>query len=162
MRKVYGMFLVFAVCIFSTTAQARNVWRECGIGGMLFTNTGWAAITSNIIWDLGTSATSSDISSDGLCEGPKVSAANFVHGTYATIEEQTVMGQGDHLVAMLDILGCERSAHDKIIQSVRTDFSKDIARPGYESLEAIEKTKNYHTNLMNKIEGNFTSQCHLI
>ncbi len=38
-----------------------NLWVDCGIGAMIFDNTAWAAATSNIIWDLGITATTSNI-----------------------------------------------------------------------------------------------------
>ncbi|MCO4754053.1 MAG: DUF3015 family protein [Bacteriovoracaceae bacterium] len=162
MKSNFKMLIIASFCMISLTAEARNVWRECGIGGMIFTKTGWAAITSNIIWDAGTSATSSNISSEDLCEGPTASVANFVHGSYAVIEEQTVIGGGDHLVAMLDILGCEKSSHDTIIKTVRGNFTNTISQPGYESQSKLDKAKNYHTNLMNSVNKNFSTQCHVI
>src|SRR5688572_5993856 len=36
-----------------------NPFSDCGIGAALFPKTGWAAVTSNVIWDIGTTALTS-------------------------------------------------------------------------------------------------------
>lgn len=162
MKKLFSLLLLSGVILFSTQAQARNVWRECGIGGMIFKDTGWAAITSNIIWDLGLSATSSNVSSDDLCEGPTANVAKFVHETIAVVEEETVIGEGSHLVTMLDMIGCEEGARSEIIKSVRADYVNELSSETYENQTKLDKAKNYHTILMNNVERNYSSQCHLI
>ncbi|MBI3771765.1 MAG: hypothetical protein HY272_03590 [Gammaproteobacteria bacterium] len=43
-------------------SQMKNPWLDCGIGAMIFTETKWAAVTSNVIWDLGTTAVTSGAS----------------------------------------------------------------------------------------------------
>lgn len=162
MKKLFSLLMLSGIVLFSTQAQARNVWRECGIGGMLFKETGWAAITSNIIWDLGLSATSSNVSSDDLCEGPTANVAKFVHETIAVVEEETIVGEGTHLVTMLDMIGCEESARAQIINDVRAQYVQELGAQNYSEQTKLDKAKNYHTILMNNVERSYSSQCHLI
>ena len=54
-----------------------NPWKHCGIGAIIFDDNGTAAAISNIIWDLGTTAVSSKVSSADSCEGKLVTAAVF-------------------------------------------------------------------------------------
>jgi hypothetical protein len=36
------------------TGSGPNPYSDCGIGAALFKDTEWAAVTSNVTWDLGT------------------------------------------------------------------------------------------------------------
>lgn len=137
-------------------ASARNIWRECGIGGMLFKKTGWAAITSNIIWDLGTTATSSNVSSDDMCEGPTASTASFVHETYANLEEEVAVGEGKHLTAMLDMLGC--SDQSVIIDGLRSDLSAEMGQSNYASRTRLQKAESFYNSAISRAKaGNCSS-----
>lgn len=131
---------------------AKNVWRQCGIGAMIFPNTGWAAVTSNIIWDFGITATTSSSSSESQCAGRASTAAKFIHQNYAVLEEETASGQGAHLVTVLNILDCRKTSHDKIINEVRSNFA--------EQMEAGAPTgEAYYNNLINVIEDRYPTQC---
>lgn len=137
-------------------AQAQeklNPWKQCGIGAMIFNDNGAAAAISNIIWDLGTTAVSSNISSQGSCEGAKVAAAQFINDSIVNIEEETVVGNGQHLTAMLNMMGCEASAHPSIINAVRADL--DISAAG-------NKAEAYYLQLEDKTSGQFAAQCQVI
>lgn len=131
---------------------AKNAWRQCGIGAMIFPRTGWAAVTSNIIWDAGTTATTSSSSSESQCSGRASTAAKFIHQNYAVLEEETATGKGAHLVTVLNILNCNKGTHGEIINSVRSNFAQDL-EAGTPSDEA------YFNNLMNVIESGHSTKC---
>jgi hypothetical protein len=155
--KLLLVVLVVMTSISSAFAK-KNPWRECGIGGMLFKETGWAAVLSNVIWDLGTTASSSTSSSEHLCEGKSASVAKFIHESYAVIEEETVKGQGTHLVTMLDTLGCDSNSHPAIINAVRADLSNTLSHDSYVGLTHTQKAQSYYSNVMNNVQG----KCQLI
>jgi hypothetical protein len=136
-----------------------NPWTECGIGAMIFSDTPWAAAISNVIWDLGTTATSTTSSSPGVCEGDTVKVAAFINETYNNVAEETAKGSGDHIVAALNILGCDSSAHDDITASLRTDFTSMVQDPAYSSKTNSQKAETYYFNLMDKVGGEFSQQC---
>lgn len=145
--------IVLALLLTTQTASAaKNLWRQCGIGGMIFRETGWAAITSNIIWDLGTTATTSEISSDGTCEGKAGNTAQFVNTTYANLEEETAVGSGTHLDTMLNILGCDDSAKPAIIDSLRNNLQSEISAADYSKKSKSEKAESYYNGLMLNVE----------
>ena len=58
-----------------------NPFTDCGIGAALFPDTHWAAVTSNVIWDVGTTALTSATASPETCSGAKVEAAMFINET---------------------------------------------------------------------------------
>ncbi len=152
MNNFRGLVLLAFVALLTTPAfAAKNAWRQCGIGAMLFPSTGWAAVTSNIIWDAGTTATSSSSSSESQCAGRASTAAKYIHQNYALLEEETASGQGSHLVTVLNILDCKKASHGKIIENIRTQFAKDIDA-GTQAGEA------YFNNVMNVVES-YPTQC---
>lgn len=162
MKNIVIVLAVAVATLSASSSFARNVWRECGIGGMLFKQTGWAAITSNIIWDWGTTATSSNVSSDDLCEGPKASTAQFINDNYANLEEETATGTGEHTAAMLNNLGCEQEKHNDIISSVRADLQKTVANPEYAEKKQTEKAEQYYTSVISTIENKYAQSCNNI
>lgn len=151
MSRVF--LLIALVTLFSAPAfAAKNAWRQCGIGALLFPKTGWAAATSNIVWDLGITASTSSSSSESQCSGRASTAAKFIHQNYAVLEEETAVGQGAHLVTVLNILDCNNKSHDKIINNMRSNFAQEV-NAGSQTDEA------YFNNLMNVIESGYSTQC---
>lgn len=156
MRKLILCTLLASLALTANEASARNVWRECGIGGMIFQKTGWAAITSNIIWDLGTTATTSNISSDDLCEGKKASTAHFINETYANIEEEMAVGEGAHLTAMLNMLGCDNDKHAGIISDLRTDLSSQMSQASYSQQTKSQNAEHFFNTTLTRAHS---AQC---
>jgi len=142
-----------------STANEGNPWTDCGIGAMIFAETPAAAAISNVIWDLGTTAVTSAGTSNNTCEGKKVAAARFVTETYANIEEETVKGKGNHLNAMLNIMGCDAASHSAIIKSVRSDFTHSIQGTSYTDKTSVEKAQQYYGIIQNQISNNYSAQC---
>ena len=152
-------FTLFLFSLISSSAFAKNIWRDCGIGALIFTETGWAAVTSNITWDLGITATSSATSSEGQCAGKSASVGKFLYQNYAMVEEETVMGEGQYLSSVLDILECKRESRPQIIKSIRSKLNKDLNSSDFESRNKIQKTELYYNNLFNVINSNFSESC---
>lgn len=146
----------------SQSEEKLNPWTDCGIGAMLFDETKWAAVTSNIIWDYGLTATTSAVSSKHTCEGKKVVAAFFINQTYANIEEETANGSGKHITAMLNILGCNSASQADIIASIRSDFSKSAMTASYAEKSKSAKAQDYYFILDDKVSGQYVQQCRAI
>jgi hypothetical protein len=139
-----------------------NPWRDCGIGAMLFPTTPFGAVSSNIIWDFGiTALTSAGVSKD-LCEGKTVAAARFVTESYANLEEETAKGEGKHLHAMLNILGCEQGSHGAIISSVRSDFGAALRQDTYATSNQNEKAERYFGMVESAIKAGHSQQCNAV
>lgn len=139
-----------------------NPWTDCGIGAMIFDETKWAAVISNVIWDFGITATTSAASSKGTCEGKKVAAAFFINETYANVEEETAKGNGAHLTAMLNILGCDAAAQPAIVASLRSDFSKSVMQASYTEKSVSTKAQDYYFMLDQQLSSNYAQQCKAI
>ena len=146
----------------SANKKVLNPWTDCGIGGMIFTNTGWAAAISNIIWDLGTTAVTSNISSQNTCGSNNAKVAMFIGTTYANIEEETVKGGGQHVNTMLNILRCDPASHDNIIGAVRTQFSQSLLHDDYAQKTSLVKAEEYYNIVQAKVAGEFAQQCQIL
>ncbi len=138
--------------LMPATAQAEgnkqiNPWQDCGIGAMVFPNNGAAAAISNIIWDLGTTAVSTNISSQENCASDKAQTAMFIKATMPSLEQEVAIGEGEYVTAMLELRGCEVASHGEIIKAIRQDFTtqeSDSAETLYNVLE--ERVNTSFTN----------------
>lgn len=153
MSVLIKFLLVVSVSLVTIPAfAAKNAWTQCGIGAAIFPKTGWAALTSNVVWDLGITGSSSSSSSESQCAGRASTAAKFIHQNYAVLEEETAAGRGDHLVTVLNILDCNKKSHGNIIKNIRSNFANDIN-------EGTQTDEAYFNNLMNVIESSYSKQC---
>ena len=158
-KKTLAIISFLLIILPSIASADKLVWRDCGIGGMIFSDISWAAIISNIIWDLGTTATSSNVSSPDTCMGKSAKAAALIHGTYANMIDETVVGEGKHLVSLLNVMECSESAHPEIIKSMREGMPSILEQRDYMEQPALIKSENYY-NLMNQtIQNGFSNQC---
>jgi hypothetical protein len=122
-----------------------NPYTECGVGAALFPNTHWAAVTSNIIFDLGMTAITSATSSPQTCSGKKVEAAMFIHATYDELVEETAEGGGEHLVSVLDMFGCSAAGDVGAIREVRGEMGTAVSEPGYMTQTRLQKASRYYS-----------------
>ena len=146
MKKTLKLIAVTSLTIGSlamvNVAQAGDrafgdIYTECGIGSMVFANHPTMAAISNVTWDLGTTAVSSNISSPDTCNGSTASSAAFINDSYTILEQDIAKGEGEHLSALLSIMGCDDSA----ISVVREDFSEAVSTEGYSETTDLEKSE---------------------
>lgn len=121
-----------------------NPYADCGIGAALFSETKWAAVTSNVIWDLGITAVTSATMSPQTCSGKKVVAALFIRDTYDKLAEETASGQGEHLTTALNLFGCRAQQHAAAAQQVRGAMGQTVSAPGYSDRPAIDKAAGFY------------------
>jgi len=121
-----------------------NPFVDCGIGAALFPNTHWAAVTSNVIWDVGTTAVTSATMSPNTCTTREVKAALFVRDNYVALAEDAGRGAGEHLGAALTLLECGATAQAGAITQVRGTMGATVAQPGYAGKPALEKTADLY------------------
>ena len=129
----------------STSAgSGPNPFSDCGIGAALFSDVSWAAVSSNVIWDLGTTALTSATASPETCSGKKLAAAIFINDTYETLVEETGKGQGDHLVTLMNILECSESNQKIVISDMRASMGELVGSSSYDSKTPLEKASSYY------------------
>jgi hypothetical protein len=136
-----------------------NPWIDCGIGAMIFAETTWAAVSSNVIWDLGTTAVTSDQMSQHTCNSKKAQAALYIGVTYANLSEETVKGDGKHLHAMLDIMSCDAAAQGSIISDIRTDFGRHLREQADVAKSQNARAEEFYNIVQSTIAARYAQQC---
>lgn len=129
------------------TGSGPNPFTDCGIGAALFQDLHWAAVSSNVIWDLGTTAVTSATASPETCSARKVQTAQFILDTYENLAEDTARGQGEHLTAVMNTFGCTDADQSVISHQLRQEMANTVADPAYVNLSSQEKALRYYQAL---------------
>ena len=108
-----------------------------GIANDAAATTPVAAAVSNIIWDLGTTAVSSNISSADSCEGGKAKVAAFIGKSYDNLELEIASGEGKYIDTLLTMT-------TKNISDIRAEFAKVVASNEYSELNKVEKVEKLY------------------
>ena len=136
-----------------------NPFVDCGIGAALFPRTHWAAVTSNVIWDIGTTAVTSATASPQTCSGKSTEVAKFVLDAYENVVEETARGAGTHVATMLEIYGCDAGSREAIVAAVRPELGAAVGAPGYAGMSRVQKAEQYYLIVTGEIEKNFAASC---
>ena len=164
-KKVLIVSLFILVPFSSANAQEKepgsgpSPYRDCGIGAALFPNTHWAAVTSNVIWDLGTTAVTSATMSPETCSGAEVEAARFINDTYDSVVEETAKGEGEHLIALLEIYGCDSSVHSDIVDAIRPEVGAAVIDESYSSMTHLQKAEQYFQLVDTQVRTAYAQNC---
>ncbi len=134
-------------------------YRDCGIGAALFPNTSWAAVSSNVIWDIGTTAVISATMSPETCSGAEAAAARFINDTYDSVVEETAKGQGEHLTALLEIYGCDSSAHSDIVYAIRAEVGAAVIDESYALMTHLQKAEQYFRVVNTQVRTAYAQNC---
>jgi len=140
-KKMKTLLAVAAMgMMMAPQAQAKDkmniekIFKDCGIGAAIFKHNGAAAAISNIIWDLGTTATSSYLSSPENCEGKNVQVAMLIGKSYDKLETEITEGKGEYVSTLAKLSG-------KSVSEIRTKFSSVVASSEYTKMTKAEKAQ---------------------
>ncbi|MBL4602756.1 MAG: DUF3015 family protein [Emcibacteraceae bacterium] len=164
MLKKYIIILSLGIIGITSTAQSQelNAWKHCGIGAMVWGEKETGAIISNVIWDLGTTALTSQVSSPETCEGAPAQTAMFINESYDKLAEETASGKGEHLTAMMDILQCDVSARNKFVTAIRADFSTALAKNDTPITDRTARAEQYFNIVDAHFKTGFKQYCNAI
>ncbi len=146
--------------VFAESSEAGtgpNPFRDCGIGAALFPETHWAAVTSNIIWDVGITAVTSATSSPETCSGANVETAQFIIDNYDNLVEETAQGHGEYLTTVLEIKGCEVAMQADTVAAIRTEMAWKVASSDYVIKNQVEKASEYYSALNKALSSSCSS-----
>ncbi|MEM9169924.1 MAG: DUF3015 family protein [Pseudomonadota bacterium] len=150
-----------ALCFSQAVAQEDDInpWQDCGIGAMVFPERPVGAAISNIIWDLGSTAVTSKLSSPDTCEGERVKAALFIQRTYAELAVETAKGRGDHLTALAGLYGCDAAVQSALIADVRGAMASTAAAPDFAELDRSAKAERYFLDFDAAVSTSYSGRC---
>lgn len=146
---------------FAQPVMARDfadIFTECGLGALIAPKNEAVAAVTNVTWDLGTTAVSSNISSPQTCAGGQPKTAAFIYDSYESLETDFASGYGTHLDALMTLVGYESQARQDLTTAVRTDFATLVADPGYTEQSRFEQAQALYDVLYKHIENGSLEQ----
>lgn len=161
-----GMCLVALLGAQSAFAQDDGrtfgqIYTDCGLGAMIASNTPAVAAVTNVTWDLGTTAISSNATSPETCQGGKAETAALIYDVYPQLEQDLARGDGQHLDALLALTGCDASVHDQLATRLRADLATTVSASGYEAQSRHERAATMHQQLYEHVDGEFVQACNV-
>ena len=142
-KKLLPFIAAMGMGLMASTSQARDfpdIYTECGLGAMIAPNNSAVAAVTNVTWDLGTTAVSSNVSSESSCAGGKKKTAAYILQQYAQIEKDLARGQGPHLDALAAIAQCNAQSTELL----RSQWAQSVNEPGYASKNRLEKARSLY------------------
>ncbi|MEP0176941.1 MAG: DUF3015 family protein [Paraglaciecola sp.] len=145
-KSIFGTMLLASLSsgVFAA-GNGPNPFSDCGIGAALFKDTAWAAVTSNVIWDVGTTAVISATASPETCNGTSYQTAVFINETYESLEQNMIQGEGEYINTLATIMSCDAEATSKMTAEVRQNIAS--AELAIDS-SRLEKAEDLYLNVM--------------
>ena len=156
--KINAMKTIAAACILGAAMISGNanaakefdiqkIYVGCGLGGMVGsaidnqTGSQILAVSTNITWDLGTTASISYYSSDDTCYNNKAVTVAFIYQSYEQLEKEIAMGKGKYFDALTTLAMGEEGNSDEYQAKVRKQFGAVVADDSYLQLTRLEKVE---------------------
>jgi len=165
--KMFKLLAVFISVLgfVSTSAHGRefaDIYTDCGLGALIApTNDAVAAVT-NVTFDLGTTAISSNASSEDTCNGGKEKAAAYIYKSYASLENDLAKGNGEHLSALYNMMSCSSNSRQQLTGALRKDFSEVVSRADYASSTRYEKSEVIYDMVTTRINATSGTTCNIV
>lgn len=148
--------VILALAVFSQPAMSRDfaeIYTDCGLGAMIAPKSDAVAAVTNVTWDLGTTAISSNISSPDTCVGGKEKTAAFIHDSYESLEKDLASGDGTYLDALTVLVEIDSQAKQEFVSDLRNDFSRIVANPGYTDQSHFDKAEALYNLVYRHVEA---------
>ena len=142
---MFKKFFIAPIMMLSFNSFAANPYTDCGIGAALFPNTHWAAVTSNVIWDAGSTAVTSATASEDTCNGSSANTAKLIHDKYELLETDIMLVSGSYLDALMASLQCADAKG--LRASVKKDLIEIVSKDNYSTASRVEKSSNLYDAL---------------
>jgi hypothetical protein len=128
----------------ASNREFADIYTECGLGSLIAPRNPIVAAVTNVTWDLGTTAISSNISSPDTCKGTKAKLAAYIHNSYDAVAADLSTGGGTHLNALLALSG----KNESFVPALRAGLAALAADPGYAKQTKFEKADALYSLLL--------------
>jgi len=144
---------------FASDREFAEIYTDCGLGALIAPRSDAVAAVTNVTWDSGTTAISSDSSSPESCKGGKETAAAFILDAYPSLEADLARGSGEHLATLIHIAGCQRAVEPDVAAALRADFSGVASEEAYTLRTRYENAERLFDVLTSRIATSYASSC---
>ncbi len=153
MRKMLLATSLASMVALSSGVQAegsRNfgkIYTDCGLGALIAqgidqkSTADVVAIITNVTWDLGSTAISSNLTSPDSCARGNAKTAAFILKSYPQLEKDLALGHGRYLDALTEVVQISSKEKQAFTQAIRAEFAKRTSTVGYEFLSRKEKAE---------------------
>ena len=142
--KYVGLALIIVVAFAQPGMAEREfaeIYTECGLGAMIAPNNEAVAAVTNVTWDLGTTAISSNLSSPDSCEGGKEKMAAFIYDSQDLLVNELATGSGEYLDALAVLAGVETGQKERFIALLRDDAGDVVTTPEFMAQSRFDKAE---------------------
>jgi hypothetical protein len=136
-----------------------DIYTQCGLGAMIAPNNDAVAVITNVTWDLGTTAISSNASSADTCKGGQKKVASLLLQSLPQVEKDLAMGSGQYADALVASAGCSASSREQVIAAVREDLVGLAAQPSYAGMSRVEKSAALYDAVQKRVDTDFVASC---
>lgn len=147
-----GSLTLLFLGILAQPALARefaDIYTECGLGAMIAPRNEAVAAVTNVTWDLGTTAISSNVSSPDSCVGGQARMAIFIHESQDLILNELAAGSGDYLNALATLAGVSMEKKEDFLASLRIEVTEIISSSNFLKSSNHEKSEQIF-NIVNR------------
>lgn len=148
--SIFTVMVSAALMFFSQPAMANRsfaeIYTDCGLGAMIAPKNDAVAAVTNVTWDLGTSAISSNITCpESGCPGGQQRMAAFIYNSYEPLENDLAKGHGRYLETLIELAGFESAeAGQEFIEALRNDFATVVAVSDYSDQSRFKKAETLY------------------
>jgi Protein of unknown function (DUF3015) len=135
---------LFALPSLASDREFADIYTDCGLGALIAPRNDAVAAVTNVTWDLGTTAITSDASSPDSCKGGKTAAASLILEAYPSLEQDLARGDGEHVATLIGMVGCPASARPAVTAALRAEFAKVAVEAGYSSRTRYENAERLY------------------
>ena len=148
--SILGVLLFAAYAHPAMARDFADIYSDCGIGSIIAPHNSGVAAVTNVTWDSGTTAISSNISSPDSCKGGQPRTAAFIYQSYPSIEKNLASGSGAYLDTLAVLTKHDPKGKQEFLAALRSDFAKIVADPHYSNKSRFAKSEDLY-NLVYKI-----------
>jgi hypothetical protein len=151
--------LLLACAQPASAREFADIYTQCGLGAIIAPNNDAVAAVTNVTWDSGTTAVSSDASSADSCKGGQKKTAALILEAYPQIERDLAAGTGKHLTALLAATGCKADTHASLAASLRSSLATKVGMPDYSSRSRYDLAQDLFEDVRQRVEGDLAASC---
>jgi hypothetical protein len=149
----FAIALVLSLAIAPATMarEFADIYTECGLGAMIAPRNPAVAAVTNVTWDLGTTAISSNISSPDSCTGGQAKTAAFIHDSYESLEKDIARGHGEYLDTLMTLAEVSKDSQGKTVNNLRDTFASYVANQDYTNQTKFQKAERLYDILYSQL-----------
>lgn len=131
-----------------------RMYTDCGLGGMIAPRHEPIAVITNVTWDLGTTASSSYVSSPASCFGGRARMAAFIHDSQDILINELASGDGEYLNALIALAGVAEERKIDFISNLRSDVNEAMIASNFVAQSDYKKAEVLFNCVTNALDSN--------